>query len=103
MRPLVLLALAALAAFPLSARDHGRRPRRVVIIEAPRCAPHSRWEDRRWNDRWHDRWERRARHHRHDCDDREDRHEREDDRIMLRPLSRPLAPPFEGRMELRIR
>jgi hypothetical protein len=88
MRSLVLLALATLAAFPLSAHDHWREPRRVVVLEAPRCAPYSRWEERRWDDRW----ERRAWHRRHDC---------EEDRIYVRP--RPLERPFEGRMELRFR
>jgi hypothetical protein len=88
MRSLVLLALATLAAFPLSAHDHWREPRRVVVIEAPRYAPHRYWDERRFDDRW----ERRAWIRRHDCDD---------DRLFFRP--RPLAPPFEGRVELRLR
>jgi hypothetical protein len=90
MRSLVLLALAALAAFPLSAHDHWRGPRRVVVIEAPRCAPYRHWDDRRCDDRW----ERRAWYRRHDCDD---------DRVIFRPLPRPLVAPFEGRVELRLR
>ncbi|WLT31678.1 hypothetical protein [Geothrix sp. PMB-07] len=91
MRSLVLFALATLATLPLSA--HGRcwqGPRRVVVIEAPRCSPYRHWDERRWEDRW----ERRAWHRHHDCDD---------DRIILRPLPRPLTPPFEGRVEFRIR
>lgn len=88
MRRLVLLALVVLAAFPLSAHDHWRGRRRVVVIEAPRCSPYGRWEDRRWEDRW----ERHAWHRRHDCDE---------DRIFFRP--RPLEPPFVGRVELRLR
>jgi hypothetical protein len=93
MRSLVLLALAALAAFPLSAHDHWRGPRRVMVVEAPRCAPYQGWGDRRWE---HERWEHRGYYQRYACDD---------DRVILGPLPlpRPLAPPFLGRMELRIR
>lgn len=98
MRSLVLLALMALAAFPLSAHGRWHGPRRVVVVEAPRYAPYRHWDERRWDDPWSDRrsdgWERRAWHHRHDCDD---------DRIYMRPLPRPLVPPFEGRVVLHIR
>ncbi|MBI1751609.1 MAG: hypothetical protein HY014_16630 [Acidobacteria bacterium] len=90
MRSLVLLALMTLAAFPLSAHGRWHGPRRVVVVEAPRYAPYSHWDERRWDDRW----ERRAWRHHHDCDD---------ERIYLRPLPRPLAPPFEGRVVLHIR
>ncbi len=98
MRRLVLLALVALAAFPLSAHDHWRARRRVVVMEAPHCSPYGRWEEPRWEDRrweerrYEDRWERHAWHRRHD---------RDDDRVYIRP--RPLEPPFEGRVELRFR
>jgi hypothetical protein len=88
MRHLALLVLAALATFPLSAHEHWREPRRVVVIEAPRCSPYDRWEERRWEDRW----ERRAWHRRHDCDE---------DRLYFRP--RPLERPFKGRVELHLR
>jgi len=91
MRRLVLLALVTLVAFPLSAHDHWRGPRRVVVIEAPRCAPYRHWDAHRWDDRW----EHRAWMRRHDCD--------EDDRVLLGPLPRPLEPPFRGHLELRIR
>lgn len=94
MRSLVLLALAALAAFPLSAHGRWHSPRRVVVVEAPRYAPYRHWDDRCWNDRWDSRWEYRAWRRHHDCDD---------ERLFLRPLPRPLAPPFEGRVELYIR
>lgn len=82
MRRLVLLALVALAAFPLSAHGHWRRPRRVVVVEAP-CRPTRGWE--------YDRWEHRDRgwYRRPACDD---------DRVYLRPV-RPLEPPFQGRVE----
>jgi hypothetical protein len=92
MKALVLLALAALAALPLSARDW-REPRRVVF-EAPRCAPHPRWEADHRHVRWDGCWKRRDWHQRHGWDDR-------DDRTFLRPLPRPLGPPFGGRVELR--
>jgi hypothetical protein len=86
MRSLSLLALLALAAFPLSARDHWREVRPVVVVETSRCAPYHRWEDRRWEDRWeHHGWYRR-----HGCDDA---------RILLRPL----VPPFPGRVDFRFR
>lgn len=94
MRSLVLLALVTLAALPLSARDHGR-DRRAVVVVRESCRPSHRWEARHYDDRrWDDRWERHAyygRHaRRHDCDD---------DRVFLRPL----APPFAGRVVLRFR
>jgi hypothetical protein len=93
MRSLVLLTLVALAAIPLSAHDHWRSPRRVVVVAESHYAPYHRWDDRRWD---HDRWERRSYDHRYDCDD---------DRVILRPLPlpRPLAPPFPGRVELWLR
>jgi len=87
MRHLVLVAFTALMAVPLSAHDHWRGPHRVVVVEAPRYAPLRHWEERRFDDRW----ERQYWRHRHDCDDA---------LVTLRPLPRPLAPPFEGRMEL---
>ena len=93
MQRLVLLALVALAAFPLSAHDHWRRPGRVVVVEGPRCAAGHRWDERYWDDRRDERWEHRGWVRRHDCDD---------DRIYL-PLPRPLLPPFRGRVELRFR
>jgi len=86
MKSLALLALAALSVLPLAAHDAWREPRRVVF-EAPRCAPHPRW-DGRWE---HHGWYRRP-----DWDDR-------DDRVLLRPLPRPLGPPFDRRVELRFR
>lgn len=98
MRSLVLLALAVLATLPLSAHEHGRGPRRVVVVERPHCAPQPRWEvrhwdDRRWDDRRDDRWERRRAYSRYDCDD---------DRIVL-GLPRPLLPPLRGRVVIRLR
>jgi hypothetical protein len=97
MRSLALLALAALAALPLSAHDHWRDRRPVFVVEDS-CRPVHRWEQRRWDDpryedqRWEDRWERHAHYRRYDCDD---------GRVILR--ARPLAPPFQGRIELRFR
>jgi hypothetical protein len=82
MRNLTLLALVALAAFPLSAHDHWREPRRVVVVETPRCAPYAGWEGHRW--------ERQGWYRRHDCDD-------------ARVILRPLALPFQGRVDLRFR
>lgn len=85
MRRLALLALAALASFPLSAHGRWHRPRRVVVIES---RPVFRaWDEDRWIDR--DRY-------RDDC---------EAPRVIYRPLPRPLppAPPFRGRVELWIR
>lgn len=90
MRRLALLALVALAAFPLSAHGRWGRPRRVIVVEParpyhPRCG----WESERWE-----------RHgwYRPGCDE---------DRVILRPLPpplpRPLVPPFQGRVELWIR
>lgn len=98
MRSLALLALVTLATLPLSAHDHWRDRRRPVVVAEASCRPAHRWEARRYDDRrWDDRWERRAYYgpsaRRYDCDD---------DRIVLRPLPRLLAPPFVGRVELRI-
>jgi hypothetical protein len=84
MRRLALLALVALAAFPLSAHGRWSRPhRRVVVVEEP-YRPARRWEA--------DRWDRHG-WYRPGC---------EEDRVILRPLPppRPLAPPFQGRVEL---
>jgi hypothetical protein len=105
MRSLILLALVALAALPLAAREHGRGSRRVVV-ERSRCAPYPRWEardhddrgwgDRRWEGRrWDERWENRRWASRYDC---------EDDRLILGPLPlpRPLLPPFRGQVMIRI-
>jgi hypothetical protein len=91
MRRLALLALVALAVAPLSAHDHyWRRPRRVIVVEGS-CRPYDRGEYRHWDE---DRWERR------DYDRRYSRrYECDDDRVILRPLPRPLAPPFQGRVE----
>ena len=47
MRRLVLLALVALAAFPLSAHGHGHRSRRVVVVEDA-YRPSRDWDDDRW-------------------------------------------------------
>ena len=88
MKVLVQLALAALAAFPLSAHDAWCESRRVVV-EAPRCAPYPRWEARHRHDRWDDRWEHRGHYHRQDWNDR----------VPCAPLPRPLDPPFGGRLE----
>jgi len=107
MRRLALLALVTLAAFPLSAHGPWHRPsRRVVVVERDAC----RDTYRRWDG---DRWERR---------DRDDsyysgyypsyvRSYRDDDcgegRVVLRPRPypppRPLAPPFQARVELWLR
>ncbi|GLH67736.1 hypothetical protein [Geothrix edaphica] len=102
MRRLALLALATLAAFPLSAHSPWHRRPRWVVVERDAC----RDTYRRWDG---DRWERR---------DRDDgcypgaysgyvRSYRDDDcgegRVVLRPLPRPLAPPFQARVELWLR
>ena len=100
MRSLILLVLAALAAFPMAAHEHGREPRRFVV-ERPRCTPYPRWEardrdDRGWGNRhWDERWEHRRWASRYNCDD---------DRLVLGPLPlpRPLLPPFHGRVVIRI-
>lgn len=86
MRPLVLLALVALVAFPLSAHGRWHGPRRVMAEDSYR--PYHRGYERRWDE---DRWERRGHDRRYGCDD---------DRVFLRPLPPPLAPPFQGRVEL---
>lgn len=87
MRRLALLALVALAAFPLSAHGRWYRPRRVVVVEAP-CRPYRAWEDERWE------YRDRVGYRRYDCDDRVYV------RPLPRPLPRPLDPPFQGRVEL---
>jgi hypothetical protein len=86
MRSLALIALVTLAAFPLSAHDHWREPRRAVVAEAPRCAPSVGWEGHSWENRW----ERHGWYRRHD---------RDDARVILRPV----ALPFQGRVDLRFR
>lgn len=97
MRRLALLALATLAAFPLSAHNPWRRPRRVVIVERDACRDSYRpWEDGRWERRGDYYPEAYARPYRdEDCDE---------GRVILRPLPRPLprplAPPFQARVEL---
>ncbi len=95
MRRLVLLALVALAAFPLSA--HGRRrrsPRRIVVVESDACRDsYRRWEDDRWEHR--DRYDGYAPYVRPYRDD-----DCGEGRVVLRPLPRPLAPPFQARVEL---
>ncbi|WP_243302535.1 hypothetical protein [Geothrix oryzisoli] len=103
MRRLVLLAFVALAAFPLSAHGPWRRPsRRVVVVERDVYGDtYRRWEG--------DRWERRDRDDR--CYPGYVRSYRDDDcgegRVVLRPLPcplpRPLAPPFQARVELWLR
>ena len=95
MKALALLALAALAALPLSAHEAWYEPRRGVV-EAPLYAPYPRWEVRHRHDRWDDRWEHRGHYHRQDWDDR-------DDRVIHRPLPRSLNPPFGGWVELSFR
>ena len=102
MRSLALLALAALAALPLSAHDHWRGHRPAVVIQES-CRPAYRWEARRYADRrWENRWERHG-YYRHDRDDDYRRYDYDDARVILRPLPGPLAPPFEGRVVLRFR
>ena len=99
MRRLVLLALVTLAAFPLCAHGPWRRPyRRVVVVERDACRDtYRRWED--------DRWERRDRDYGYDTG--YGRSYRDDDcgegRVVLRPLPRPLTPPFQARVELWLR
>jgi hypothetical protein len=103
MRHLVLLALVALVAVPLSAHGRWHGPRRVVEVEDFCRHPHDRWEGRRFDG---DRWERRStyRHDERRFDRRYDRREScDDDRIVFGPLPRPLVPPFLGRVELRLR
>lgn len=95
MRRLVLLAFVALVAFPLSARGYGHRSRRVVVMEDG-CRPSRDWDNERWE---HYGYGHRGHYSRQrDCDE---------DRIVygVRPLPipRPLAPPFQGRVELWIR
>ena len=91
MRNLILLALVALAV-PLSAHDHWRDHRPVVVVETP-WRPAHRFDERRWDDRWEaPRWERHAWARRHDCEDR----------LVFRPRPRPLAP-YRERVELWVR
>jgi|GEM_PF-2957097 hypothetical protein len=86
MRSLVLLALTALAALPLSAHEHGRC--RVLVVEAPRPLYRHDYRER-WEHRDHDRrdWHRADR-----C---------EEDRILVRP--RLATPPFGLGLDIRIR
>jgi len=100
MRRLVLLALMALAAYPLSA--HGGRwhsPRRVWVVARDGCREADRrGEDDRWEDRG--RWAYRDHGYRsgerpYGCED--------DDRMLLRPRLRPLTPPFQARVEFWLR
>jgi hypothetical protein len=85
MRSLTLLALAALAALPLSAHDDCRAHRSVVVLES--CRHFSRWEAHRWDNRW----EHRAYPRRYD---------RDEGPVCLYPQPHPLAAPFEGRLWL---
>ena len=105
MRSFALLALVTLAALPLSAHDHWR-DRRPVMVVRESCRPADRWEERRWDDRWerrnNSRSYGRSYDRRYDCDDYRPR-DCDDARVILRPLLRPLAPPFEGRVVLRFR
>lgn len=98
MRRLLLLSLVALAAFPLSAHGPWRRPRRVVVVERDACGDVYRDSYRRWDD--DDRWERRG----YGAYPGYVRTYRDDDcaegRVVLRPLPRPLTPPFQARVEL---
>ncbi len=87
MRTLVLLALTATAALPLSAHDHWHDRRPVIVIEES-CRPAHRWENRRWENRW----ERHAYNHHRDWDD---------DRVAV--WAHPLALPFQGRIDVRLR
>jgi hypothetical protein len=99
MQRLVLLALVALAAFPLSAHGHWRGSRRVVVVEAP-CRPRHHWDEDRWERRDPDRYREYGRYrHAERYDDWDG------DRVVFGPLPlpRPLAPPFQGRVELRFR
>ena len=86
MRSLVLLALTALAALPLSAHEHWRCPGRMVAIEAPR--PVYRYENR---ERWEHR-ERRDWHRGYAC---------EEGRFQVRHGFS--APPFGLGLDIRIR
>jgi len=88
MRRLSLLALITLAAIPLSAHDHWRDSRHIVVVMEPHFAPCRPWGGRHWDDRW----ERPGYVHRYDCGGR-----------ALLPLPRPLDLPFQGRVELRFR
>jgi hypothetical protein len=88
MRTLTLLALTVLAALPLSAHDHCRDHRSVVVLEP--CRPFPCGEARRWDDHWEHRAYPR-------------RYRRDEGRICLYPLPRPLMPPFEGRLLLHLR
>ncbi len=94
MRSLALLGLIALSTLPLAARDHGwHRGWRDRDDRRPRVWVEDRWVDRdRCDaDRYYVRPERWAR--RYDCDD--------DDVVVVRPLPRPLPPPWRGRVVLR--
>src|SRR5512133_229436 len=86
---LAFLALATLAAFPLSAHSRWHGPRRVVVEREVCRDTFRRGDDDRWDDRG------RAYYHRdyrpYGCDDRVVPR----DRVVLRPL----APPFQARVE----
>jgi len=104
MRRLVLLALVALVAFPVSAQGYGRGSRREAVIETS-CRPRQRWDEARWERRGHG-WSRDDRRYRNQGWYRpHDRYDRYDDceggRVILGPL--PLPPPFRGRVEWRFR
>jgi len=101
MRSFALLALVTLAALPLSAHDHWR-DRRPVMVVRESCRPADRWEERRGDDRWERHGYYRSYDRRYDGDDYRSR-DCDDARVILRPLLRPLAPPFEGRVVLRFR
>ncbi|HEX9082664.1 MAG TPA: hypothetical protein VF768_10315 [Holophagaceae bacterium] len=100
MRSLALLGLITLSTLPLAARDHGwHRGWRDRCDDRPRVwvEDHERdldrWDRDRWDgDRWayrESRWARRP-----DCDD-------DEDVVVVRPLRRPLPPPWRGRVVLR--
>ena len=95
MRSLILLALTALAALPLSAHEHGRG--RVLVVEAPRplyrCATRESWEQREYRARERrEDWGHQAWHRGYGC---------EEGRVLLRPGLH--VPPFGLGLDIRIR